>query len=680
MRFGQPLFLLALAGAALPVLIHLLTRDRVRQVSFSTLRFFAEASQRVLRRKKFRERLLLATRMAMLALLALAFARPMFGKAPALEPGQSVRHARVVLLDTSASMRRGERFATARALAGEAIDELQAGTDGVALVTFDRSARIRAALATDPADAQARLALLEPAAGGTDLLAALRQADAMLAEVQAQRKSIVLISDCARRGWGEGPGGWRLRSGAELAVRAVQAEAGASLADDLAILEADVPNGLIRDGQPAVLGVRLANFGRADHADIPVALRVGGEVVATQRVTLPAGATVPVRFRHGFDQPGDNVGTIELGEAPGADDVHYFNVRVIPRIGVLIVNGRPSDDVRQDGAWLLRLALAPGPESPFAPTAVRADAVTADDVRAVRAVVLSDVDTLPADVRVELEALLARGGGVLWLPGPRTDAEAFNEAFGELAPCRLRRAVAPEAKPGQPAAVTLGEVDYEHPVFGVFQRPHAGNLSAPRFTRYWEVTDSQLARVAARFADGRPALLDRPRGAGSAMLLANPLGGDWNDLPIDHGALFVSLAHQLAHHLAVRTEGRTAYTVGEPLTLPDGATLTGPDGEPLSGDVVLAETPGLYTLTGPDGQTTQWAVNAEGAEADPAAIAAEEIVAAVAPRADDPLAGAAPLAADATPEDPDGPWWYLLAAVTLLVVGELALANRTPRH
>ena len=107
MRFVNPLFLVGILATLLPVLIHLLTRDRIRKVEFSTLRFFAKSSQRVLRRKKYQEMFLLALRMVICGLLAVAFARPFFGGKREEAHGASVRTARVIVADVSGSMGRG---------------------------------------------------------------------------------------------------------------------------------------------------------------------------------------------------------------------------------------------------------------------------------------------------------------------------------------------------------------------------------------------------------------------------------------------------------------------------------------------------------------------------------------------------------------------------------------------
>jgi len=78
--FANPLYLVGLAGAALPLLIHLLTRDRVQRVVFPSLRFFVRTARASLVRRRFEEMLLIALRCVVCALLAVAFANPLFAR------------------------------------------------------------------------------------------------------------------------------------------------------------------------------------------------------------------------------------------------------------------------------------------------------------------------------------------------------------------------------------------------------------------------------------------------------------------------------------------------------------------------------------------------------------------------------------------------------------------------
>ena len=72
MNFLNPLFLALLAAAAIPLVIHLFSRRKVREVRFSTLRFLALSDRRSMRRINLRRLILLALRMAAIALVALA--------------------------------------------------------------------------------------------------------------------------------------------------------------------------------------------------------------------------------------------------------------------------------------------------------------------------------------------------------------------------------------------------------------------------------------------------------------------------------------------------------------------------------------------------------------------------------------------------------------------------------
>src|SRR5436190_11034428 len=102
--FLTPLYLIGLLSAAIPLIIHLSRSRRTKKMRFSTTRFFTEQFLRSYRMSKLKELLLLACRMALFALLAVALARPLFrtrseGLAAAGGP-----RAVVLVLDDSASM------------------------------------------------------------------------------------------------------------------------------------------------------------------------------------------------------------------------------------------------------------------------------------------------------------------------------------------------------------------------------------------------------------------------------------------------------------------------------------------------------------------------------------------------------------------------------------------------
>ena len=102
MTFLHPVALVGLAAAAIPALLHLLERRVPPEAEFPPLRYLSEAERQSARRLKLRHLLLLILRTALIVLIVLAAARPLF---PTQASGGSLHEptALAVILDNSAS-------------------------------------------------------------------------------------------------------------------------------------------------------------------------------------------------------------------------------------------------------------------------------------------------------------------------------------------------------------------------------------------------------------------------------------------------------------------------------------------------------------------------------------------------------------------------------------------------
>ena len=104
--FLSPLFLVGVAAAAIPIAIHLFYRRTEPVIDFAAMRYLRRAPVEHSRRRRLRELVLLALRVAALVLLALAFARPYLSDSVAARSGD----ATLVMIDTSASLSAPGRF------------------------------------------------------------------------------------------------------------------------------------------------------------------------------------------------------------------------------------------------------------------------------------------------------------------------------------------------------------------------------------------------------------------------------------------------------------------------------------------------------------------------------------------------------------------------------------------
>ncbi len=669
MSFISPYFLIGAAAASIPLLIHLLTRDRIKKVQFSSLRFFVRTSGAVLKRKKAQEMIILAMRMAFCALLAIAFARPFFGDA-GVNPDGTVRarNARVVLVDVSASV---GTAANVQAKAKAAVSNLDSGSDAVAVVAFTNDASVLQAMTTDLGKANEAIDSIQITSGGTDLLNALQRAVKLLDATSAEQKSIVIVSDLQRSGWRNYKGVWKLPPDVQLHVQQVHDEPPANVA----IVETDFPQQQVPDGKHRSVSVRVANYSQKRFDRIPVALTIHGKVVETQTVSLMPRDSVPVRFRCLFDKVGDNPSSvsIDVDDYVAEDNAYYFNTRVVPKIKILVITSQIGDD----SFYLVHALDPPGSNSPFSAVPMTASQVTPNDVESAMVVILSDVSTLNANITGALRDLLGRGGGLFFVPGDSVRPDKFNQTFAAIAPAKLRQQLSGETRAKRIIPVGWQDIDYEHPVFEVFKRPHHGDLKSQRFFRFWEVSDSQLSRVLARLENGMPALLEQQIDKGISMMFVSALDGNWNNLPVESGAIFVSLLHQTMQHLAVRSKKRTQYNVGEPLEIKEGYSLLDPSGKTME-DATIRR-PGFHSLKNGKSDLCV-AANIDLTEADPAPLNVEEITAAIVPAGSEAVQEQQGAAAVPPEAEKNSIWWFVILGASVLILGELFLSNRALRH
>src|SRR6185503_20093933 len=190
--FLNPAFLWALPVASIPVIIHLLSRRRLPEISFPTTRFLKALEPNEVRRLRLRELLLLLLRTLALLFLVLAFARP------SLTPRSAVTHAAAavgILVDDSASMtaldeQARPRIKGALARATALADAARAGDE----LYLARSTR-----PDDPETGRARaLERLEPAPVAARLPEAARALRLALGRSALRERELYWITDFQR--------------------------------------------------------------------------------------------------------------------------------------------------------------------------------------------------------------------------------------------------------------------------------------------------------------------------------------------------------------------------------------------------------------------------------------------------------------------------------------------------
>lgn len=677
MSFLAPLFLLGLAGLAIPVIIHLIQRDHRRVVPFPSLMFVRRIPYQSVRRRRIRHWALLMLRLAALALIVFAFARPFLARDDVRAAGASGPRELVVLLDRSYSMGYGDRWARARAAAREALEGLGPSDRG-SIVLFASNVEVAVRSTGDRARLLSALGVVEPADGSTRYAPALRVAGSILSESQLPTREAVLISDFQRSGW-KGGEPVRLPEGAGLTIRSIAEDAATP---DLAVTPVSLARSTFSNQQRVTVTGGVLNRGAAAVTGAEVTLEIDGRAVQSERVDLEPHGAATVTFAPVTMTARQVRGTVRIPADPlVADNAFHFVASPAQPLGVLLVErpGAPSGT-----SLYLRRALAVGDTPRFEVTVASADRVTDEQARTASVIVVNDVPVPDALAR-RLGRAVEQGAGLLVIAGPRATWPAAVDVLPAVAAANVDRSDGEAAR--------VGSLEYGHPVFELFKSPRSGDFSTARFYGYRAGRLAESATVLARFDGSVPGLIERRVGQGRVLMWMSTLDLFWTDLPLK--PVFLPFLHRAMRHLASYSEPPAWMTVGEvldpsqPTLAPTGSRIAlTPSGERLTLDeegneVIELTERGFYEIRTQENEATPMVVasNVDLAESDLEPIDTQEIVAA-ALAVPSGRAGAA--AADgvyppAVQERMQRLWWYLLCAGLILLGVETVLSNRTRR-
>jgi uncharacterized membrane protein len=671
MSFLTPLFLVGLAGLALPVIIHLIQRERKQVIEFPSLMFLRRIPYQSVRRRHVRHWPLLLLRLLALAAIVLAFARPFFNRPDAAAAATGGAREVVVLVDNSYSMAYGTRWQRALDAARTTINGLGA-SDRASVVFFATGAEVSLRSTGDRDRLLSAIAMGKAGASATRYGPALKLAGSILSESPLPKREAVLISDFQRAGW-HGADGVRLPDGAIVTPVAISDGDVANVAVTPVSLQRTMFSGQER----VTVTAGVVNRGPRPVAGLDVTLEVGGRPQQTERVNIEPNGSSSATFTAFTPESRDTRGTIRIPTDPLVAD-NAFNFIVSPRRPIkLLIAERPGGDA---ASLYLSRALSLSDAPALDVTSRSVDAISDQDLGSAAIVVVNDVAVSPG-LGDRLMRYVERGGGLLIVGGPRASWQ--GDSAGSL-PAQLGAMV--DRTTG--SAARLGALDFSHSVFEPFRAPRSGDFSTARFYAYRTVIAAREAQTIARFDDGAPALLERRVGSGRVLLWASSVDLQWNDLALK--PVYLPFAHRMARHLAAYEERPAWATVGEVLEPGRGSAratrvaLT-PSGKRVmlddeGSDVLSIDEPGFYEVRaqGRDSDPPLTvASNVDLTESDLTPMDPQEVVAAATGRAGAPgadQAGAAPT--DASQEQAQKIWWSLLFAGLIFLGVETVLANR----
>jgi Aerotolerance regulator N-terminal/von Willebrand factor type A domain len=683
MGFIAPLVLVGLGALAIPVLIHLIQRERKRVVEFPSLMFLRRIPYQSVRRRRIRDWMLLFMRLAALALIVMAFARPFFRRSELAAAAQNGAREAVILVDVSYSMEYGDRWQKAKTAARDAINRLAPG-DRASLVLFSSGAEVAVRSAGDHGRLDAALATANTGPGATRYAPALKLAGSLLGESALPRREIILISDFQRRGWEQTPGRDDVKLPERTALTPVNIASGETA--NLSVTPVSLQRTRFENHDRIAVTAGVVNHSTKPVSGATLTLEIDGQSIQSQKADVAAGGSSSVTFAP-FTVASRNMrGTVRLPDDPlKRDNLFHFVVSPSEPVHAVVINRGGAE---KEALYLSR-ALAIG-DAPRVELTTRTPGTFTDaDARQAAVILLNDVQ-VPDELADRLAKFVASGGGLLVGAGPHATWPArLAETMPALPGDAVDRTTTTPSR--------LGGLEYSHPVFELFRAPRSGDFSAARFYGY-RATLQPTGQVLARFDDGTPALMERKGGGGRVLLWTSTLDLEWNDMPVK--PVFLPFVHTMTKYLADFSEPPASLTVGQVIPAPrkapgrgassnrGGTIAVAPSGARVSvetedGALELGEQ-GFYDVrtqgAGADTATTL-ASNVDLSESDLSPLDPRELAAAVAGRAAGGIAGLSNgRPSDEAQAQAQRLWWYLLVAGGLLLAGETLLSNRLSQN
>jgi hypothetical protein len=600
--FLAPWFLAGAVAIGLPFWIHLLRQYRSTPHPFSSLMFFERRTQSSIKHRRLRYLLLLSLRVALLLLIALAFANPFVSRTGGAAGGSKML---VIAVDNSFSMRFDNHLARAKQAAMNAVSRLNFGERGQVLAVGSRvhfltqpveeADQLKAAIqGIQPTDEQSSYGELARA------LRTIEQTSRIPLEVH-------FASDTQKSSLPPAFADLRLGSDTNLVFQSV-----ADSKEPNWMVESVTAPAKIYD--PKKVRVQAVVAGSNTPATKrTVSLALDGKVLESKSVDVPANGRASVEFLsldspHGFHKGEIR---IEPGDSLHEDDRFDFAIERTDPHPVLFLH--PAGQDRDELYY--RSALESVSEAGFTLEPLAVEQAGNQSLSKYAFVVLSDVGAMPPGLENNLRAYVTGGGSLLIALGPLSAAltrvPVSNEgiqgsSYASLSGARFE---------------TVAAADAEHPALR-----RANKLDGVKFYQVIKVDPGQ-SRVVARLTNQAPLLLEKQVGEGRVIVFTSTFDNVGNDLPLH--ASFVPFVEETARYLGGQQDRSTNVAVGSYIELRSakehGAAIgvTEPDGtHPLSlKDATTAQTfqvtrEGFYEIHRANGRQEMVAVHADRRESD----------------------------------------------------------------
>ena len=556
MSFLNPGFLWLLPLAGIPLLIHLLGRQRFQVVEFSSLRFLKSLQADVLRRLKIRQIILLIIRTLLILCLILVFARPYrSSQTPGIYMAKGANL--YLIVDNSASM----------SLKCDGRTQLSRGIEAIlsSAKNIDFPVNLNLILATETAgisnrttvyslsDLERELVHTPETNFARQLLPAIALAVEDIIKNQDLNGVIWLVSDFQSSNWNrKSPMEQKLlaeiiANKIRLVLFPVTGEA-----DNSALGAVHFSEQIYAKDKPVTLQSTTINWRRQPQENL-VSLFIEEERVAQALINLPPAKSEQATFEFIPLSSGRLSGYLQIEDDDLAIDNRRFFILNIPAtLRILVVGSRATD-----GDYIMK-ALQANPDQMIEARFTTSEYLGNEILSSYDGIIFSEVVSLSSVSQKNLSEYLQNGGGILIFLARNSTLEQFNALWAErfdLPRWHNTR------ETGDDGYLGVGKYDSNHPIFRDLWPENVSPTATPRFFKAPGLICGSKHKILMSFDDNTPLMVETHYEAGRAVMMATVPKADWSDLPFS--GFFPVILQRMTQYIAGGATQPLNYTNGD---------------------------------------------------------------------------------------------------------------------
>lgn len=605
-----------LIAVAVPIIVHLLNRRRFDVVEWGAMQFL-QLGEKTRQKIKISDLLLLLLRMALVAILAMTFARPFVQGSVYLRSLYPQPIDLVIVIDSSYSMGWNGNGPTPHTKAIQEchhlLDQLTP-VDRVAIIDArSRPRLLTPAPLTDTATARLELEQLQRPDGMANLTAALTQACELLTQSYSTRRDIVVLTDRQSISWAPvTDASWseflKLRSSAAVPIGVTAIDVGSSVIDQVnnfRVERLELSREVVNTQSRIQISTKVGYDGEQQAGRCELFWSVDGQQLSreTEELDLEAGETTVADLETSFADPGSHIITASLSDDPlPGDNVVSVVVEVLDDIPITVVlpEGAAQNTPDADDFFLTRVFGNPDLQDVWVTVkSILMPDVTDKHLQESRLLVLVNPSPDPATWQ-RLSKYIEAGGAVVVmlnsradLATPQTPVPPWILNDQPLLPMTVESKF---SDPDNPVRIDLTSLNSSW--LESFKDNSRSDIGDALISSYWKTTpesaptepspETQLlgpTSILARFDNGDPAIYGRDVGRGKLLFI--PFGWDGTDSDLVRLRGFLPLAHEMVFGLCRSTSQRN-IDLDEPILIqqlpcqPLNLEVLGPDDKKLS--------------------------------------------------------------------------------------------------